>query len=416
VLEPERQELVVIGAGAAGLSAASTLRAAGLAPLVLEARDRIGGRILTDRSAAPVELGAEFIHGEKVATWEVLALAGLRATRWGKGRHFARGGRLLADDENRALGARIERLYDAVTHYEGPDISAEELIVRLAKHDDEAAMGVRRWLAGMEGAFVERLSARWLAWERAKGGADWINFHVDDGYSRVPEALAQGLEIQLSTPVVQVAWEQSGATLTLASGTHIAARHVIVSVPLSLLQQDMLVFEPALPAEKRQAIQSIAMGHVTKLALWFEQAFWPQFTFLSTDGLVPSWWVSGSMAAPALMGYAGGRFALELAALGEAAAIEQGLGELEALFGTAARRHFLRGRLQDWSRDPWALGAYTYTPVGGGEARRVLAAPLGDSVFFAGEATHYDGHLATVHGALESGRRAADEVLACRDS
>jgi monoamine oxidase len=412
VTEQKIFEVAIVGAGAAGLAAARRLADAGVEVLVLEARERIGGRIFTDRSGAPVELGAEFVHGSNASTWQVLRAEGLATRPWDRQRRVALGGRLLDDAEVEALMARVVQLYEQVSHFEGPDISAEEAIVRLAAGDEAAARMVRRWLAGMEGAFVERLSARWLSWERAHTTAGWDNFHVMEGYGRVPEALARGLALRLGAPVTQVEWGASGVRLDLAEGEPVHARRAVLSVPLSLLQRERIAFAPALPEERQRALRAIDMGHVTKLALWFERPFWEDFSILTTDGMVPTWWPSGSAEHPALMGYAGGRYGLALAELGEQAALEQGLAELGALFGPAVRRHFLRGRMQDWSRDPYALGAYTYTPIGGGWARAELARPLGDSLFFAGEATHAEGHLATVHGAIETGWRAADEILA----
>ena len=156
------------------------------------------------------------------------------------------------------------------------------------------------------------------------------------------------------------------------------------------------------------------MGQVTKLILWFAQPVTMPDTITSTDGKVGTWWPvtsRGSAEQPALMGYTGGPYALTLANMGERDAIAQGLDEITALFGTSLRERCIGGRLVDWSRDPWSLGAYTYSPVGIGTSRADLAAPLDNTLFFAGEATVTNGHIATVHGAIETGWRAAGEVV-----
>jgi monoamine oxidase len=150
---------------------------------------------------------------------------------------------------------------------------------------------------------------------------------------------------------------------------------------------------------------------VIKLMLWFERQLWPDFVVLSTDGRIATWWPVESAATPTLMGYVGGPATLEVAALGEQGAITLALAELSQLFGADLAAACLGGRLSGWSDDPWSLGAYTYSPVGIGDARAALAAPLGP-LHFAGEATLTNGHIATVHGAIESGRRAAEEI--CR--
>lgn len=407
-------EVVVVGAGVAGLAAARRLGEAGLTPLVLEARNRVGGRVYTDHSGAPVELGAEFIHGEHAATWAVIREAGLRTEPWGEGRGYAVQGKQLLPDAANALHERVMRLYEAATHYTGEDRSAADVVAELAQNDTQALATIERWLAGMEAADITRLSALWLSEERRLNTAGWVNYHVTSGYDGVPRALAAGLDVRFDAAVMHVAWSPGGVTLTLHSGEQIIARQVVVTVPLSLLQQGRMQFAPGLPQRKLAAMSAIAMGYVTKLALWFDRPCWEPFVFLSADGIVPTWWPSGNDEQPALMGYVGGRFGLALGALGEEEAIRRGLAEAAGLFGPQVHECFLRGRLMDWGRDPWSLGAYTYTPVGGGGAREVLAAPVANTLFFAGEATSTNGHLATVHGAIETGWRAADEVLATR--
>jgi len=159
-----------------------------------------------------------------------------------------------------------------------------------------------------------------------------------------------------------------------------------------------------------QAIQALAMGHVCKLVLWFKSAFWHDFTFLSTNGVIASWWPVLSSNLPTLMGYSGGPRAIQLSGLGAAAAIEQGLYELSQLFGDGVREQFSAGHLQDWSTDPWARGAYSYTPIGAKNTREHLAENVAKTLFFAGEAANINGHHATIHGAIERGRQAADEA------
>lgn len=402
-------DTIIIGAGAAGLAAAQALAAAGRSTLVVEARDRLGGRIHTDRTRGPVELGAEFIHGDRAVTWEFVRAAGLRTSRWGRDRGFARGGAVVPPDD--PLSARVFALYEQVASYEGPDISVAELLARSAAPDDPALAITLRWLANLEGADTSRLSAERYAWERAHSSNGDDNFHLLDGYDRLVEQMAAGLDVRLGAPVERVAWEPGRVVLTLAGDATLEARRAIITLPVGVLQAGRVAFAPELPAEKRAALTAIPMGHVTKLVLWFERQFWPEFTVLSTDGRIATWWPVESAATPTLMGYQGGEVALDVAAMGEERALEIALEELSRLFGVDAGAACLGGRLADWSRDPWSLGAYTYSAVGTGDARTALAAPVADTLFFAGEATVLDGHIATVHGAIESGRRAAAEVL-----
>jgi monoamine oxidase len=403
-------DTIIIGAGAAGLAAGQRLRAAGRAPLILEARDRIGGRICTDRTHGPVELGAEFIHGEHAATWEFVRAAGLRTSGWSdEGRRFAKGGVIFPAAD--PVADRTVAIFDAAVGYHGPEISVAALIDGMFQPNDIARTFALRWLANLESADTSLLSASALTREREIATNGEANFHILDGYDRLVAHMAQGLDIRLGQAVERVAWDEAGVAVEVAGGARLAARDLIITVPVGVLQAGRPAFDPPLPEAKRAAIAAIAVGHVVKLMLWFDRQRWPDFVVLSTDGRIATWWTVESAATPTIMGYVGGPAALEIAALGEQGAITLGLSELSQLLGFDAAGASLGGRLSGWSADPWSLGAYTYSPVGVGAARAVLAAPHG-WLHFAGEATLTNGHIATVHGAIESGRRAADEVLA----
>jgi monoamine oxidase len=220
--------------------------------------------------------------------------------------------------------------------------------------------------------------------------------------------MAEGARIRLDAPVAGVSWASAGAVVTLTSGETLPAEAVIVTASLGVLQRGLIVFDPVLPRRKREAIARLRMGPASKLILWFRRAFWPPFSFLGADRQLPSWWRAAE--ATALVGFAGGPDALRLSELGERAAIDIALDELSAVFGINARDEFSRGLLMDWPGEPFILGGYSYTPVGAGAARNELAEPL-STVFFAGEATSINGHVGTVHGAIESGWRAAAEAL-----
>lgn len=400
-------DVIVIGAGIAGLAAANALHTAGYEVLVLEARDRIGGRIWTDEQYGPVEFGAEFIHGHRAATWELVRRAALPTSRWGRDRRFALGGRILAADH--PLGAAVHTLYRQICEYRGPEVTVAELLDRLAP-SSEARTLAGRWLANIEGADLHRLSAAALARERRLSTIGEDNFHIDCGYRYLLAPLSAGLAIELHAAVTLVRWDEQHVAVALADGRQFQARQLVITVPVSLLQAGQPAFDPPLPAAKQAAIAAIPMGHVTKLSLWFDRQFWPEFTVLSTDGVIATWWPVTSARVPTLMGYMGGWQALAVAELGAAEAIAVALRELNALFGVDATAAYRAGRLVDWSRDSWSRGAYTYSAAGTPAARGVLAEPVGP-LFFAGEATVTGAEIATVHGAFETGRRAARTIL-----
>ncbi len=403
-------DTLIIGAGAAGLAAARELQAAGQSICVLEARNRVGGRIVTDRTYGPVELGAEFVHGDRACTWEEIRAAGLRTRPWGSKRRFARGGRLLPPDD--PIIARTYTLYELANTYTGPEISVADLLAGHAAPGDPALGFALRWLANLEAADPAHLSATALARERADSHNGVGNFHLLDGYDCLTTHMAVGVPVRLNTPVARLIWRPGSVVARMARGEVLEARRALITVPAGVLRAGRPAFNPPLPADRLAALGAIGVGHVTKLVLWFERRLWPEFTVLSTDGQIATWWPVPGARTPTLMGYVGGPAALRLANHSESGAIAIGLAELTMLFGDAVRSACLGGRLADWSRDPWSLGAYTYSPVGMGDARAILAAPLAATLYFAGEATVTGGHIATVHGAIESGRRAAAAILA----
>jgi len=420
-----QHEFVIIGAGVSGLAAAQQLKKHGIRPLVLEARNRIGGRVLTDRSHGVVDFGAQYIHGAEAVTWEIVRDHHIATQEWFNETNpttqhthlFALDGQWLTDDKanKHGLGARMCEWCNHPTEQPASDISFDAYYrtlvstKALAEVNDPAFILAQVRNERIEAADLTRLSAYHTFHERNISTSGWGNFKVPNGYDAIVNALAQDVDIQLNSPIMQIDWDVNGAILHLPKAK-IWARRVILTLPLSLLQLGVPTFNPPLPATKLQAIQALAMGHVCKLVLWFKSAFWHDFTFLSTNGVIASWWPVLSSNLPTLMGYSGGPRAIQLSGLGAAAAIEQGLYELSQLFGDGVREQFSAGHLQDWSTDPWARGAYSYTPIGAKNTREHLAENVAKTLFFAGEAANINGHHATIHGAIERGRQAADEA------
>jgi monoamine oxidase len=409
-----QNDVIVIGAGAAGLAAARTLHDAGRQVVTLEARERIGGRVWTDYtfSTAPVECGAEFIHGGQVGTWAWLRRAGLRAVPFETWR-----GRRVALGDGRLAGAwlfllrpdlwRVQSLEAQLTTYDGPDCSLAQWLAAhryspLARH----VAYVR--LAHSNCATSAEISVAELAHDAQYG--DQGNYHVVEGYDRVLTFLAAGLDIRLQTPITTVRWSDDAVEVETNAGCF-NARAAVVTLPLALLKAGAVRFEPALPEAKQQAMRVLSMRPAVKVLLRFAEPFWDRsLTFLIDDDPLPVWWTVRP-GAPVLVGFATGPNAARLGALGAENVIDLGLSRLTALFGAAPCRLFSAGRVVDWGADPWSCGGYSSVPVGAHGQRAVLAASTG-ALHFAGEATVTDDNPATVHGALGSGERAAREVLA----
>jgi monoamine oxidase len=220
----------------------------------------------------------------------------------------------------------------------------------------------------------------------------------------------------LSTPVSEIAWSRDGVRVKSGAGDH-RARRAIVTVPLAVLQQNGVAFAPALPPEKQRAIEGLGAGANGKIVLLFDEPCWPDdMTLFLSARDTQLWWRPGRLRedeAPVITAYFGGSAVERFRALGEAAPLAA-MRDLEDFFGVKLESRLRNARFVDWPADPYARMSYSYIPAGGAGRRAELAKPIDNTLFFAGEATN-NVRPSTVHGALESGLRAADEVLAHQD-
>lgn len=419
---PDRIHTLIIGAGMAGLAAAQTLRAAGYSSLLLEARDRAGGRVLSsyDLAPHPVELGAEYLHGEYIITQDLIDKAGLRSLADHEGELFVyAGGRFLREEE--AIEAGLypdeEAIYEAVeAHIEAEE--ADLTLARLAEAEGVTAGTalyrlLDNYVASEYGGNLDEVGVYGLD-ELSYEGDGETDFHIQEGYGALLSTLSKGLNIRLNSPVKRVEWGD-GVRVETATGERFEAWHVIITLPLAILQARDVEFIPALPDWKLAAIAGLGAGHVDKLILKFDAPFWPpDFAVLLTDLDSSMWWRPGmgrEDEAPILTALIGGRAAQRFESLGEAEAIAEGLRDLEAAFGLSGlAQHLMEGRFIAWGSDPYSKMGYSYVPAGAVGLRERLAESIEDQLFFAGEATHPE-RAQTVHGAIESGQRAAEEVI-----
>lgn len=433
-------EVIIVGAGAAGLAAARRLSEAGLRVLIIEARDRLGGRIHTVRKSGiplPIELGAEFIHGTPSETWDIIRSARLATYDVADSHWFLEGGRLRQmdqfwDDMEEVLG-RLNRLG-------GQDVSFSQFLDRCCPDIAERVRPMAlAYVEGFDAADPARVSARSLADEQQASQQieeDRL-FRLMDGYDQIINSLAAKLDpqrvaVRLNTVVSDIRWSD-GSVCVAAAAASFQADRALLTLPLGVWkapqgQSGAVWFDPDLPA-KRQALGGLEMGAVVKIALGFRESFWEKERF-STIGpddslrdaaffhargpLVFTWWTWLPVRAAVLVGWSGGPAAARLSHRPHGQIRHDALESLSEIFGLSAAE--LESRLEsaqvyDWQADPFSRGAYSYTLVGGQKARAMLAAPVEDTLFFAGEATH-EGQSGTVAGALSSGYRAAEEVLA----
>jgi monoamine oxidase len=434
-------EVAVIGAGVAGLACAQALCEAGLQVIILEARSRVGGRVWTVHRSltnAPVELGAEFIHGLPREVWQIVERADLKTHELTGNRWRLEQARLAAVSGSWDVIDSIFRRIDE----SAPDQSFQEFLEQacgdLPRHTRIEAVA---YVENFHACNASRISAHSLArWHRSDREIQGHRgFRFPNGYEGLVEALvpaskADLLTVQLNTVVTEIAWNPSTEEVTAQSPDqpqHASTRAeaAVITLPLGVLQAPLgtsgaVCFRPEL-TEKADALKQLEMGTAIRLVLCFRHCFWtdpklvrspmPDMSFLSSpEELFPTWWSSVSGETATLTGWCGGVRAEQLSGRGNAAIMERGLQVLHRLFGVPVET--LRDLVQvsfvhDWQSDPYCRGAYSYALADNKEAAHRLAAPVRNTLFFAGEATDFSGHNGTVHGAIASGQRAATELL-----
>ncbi len=423
-------DLIIVGAGAAGLAAAKRLTIAGLRVLILEARDRIGGRIDTRLAAdwpMAIERGAEFIHGRPHETWEIIDAAGLTTNEVGGEQWHRENGRLERSGQWDEMSAVLDRLEQIGEQ----DVSfADFLKIYASDLPDDSKTAARQYVEGFEAADERLISARSLRdAERAseKIHAD-ENFRLVDGYCRVVDRLRatadpSRLEIRLKAIVSKITWRRGNVEIETAAGERFAAQKALITLPLGVLQAPpssagSVGFSPSL-AQKQAALEKLKMGPVVKAILQFDEPFWERekygrmsFIYLS-DELFPTWWTQLPRHMAVLTGWSGGSLADRLSNRSDEAILDEALAVLSR--GLDMPQQELRSRLRgwhvaNWQTDPFARGAYSYIAVGGAAAPAELARPIDATLFFAGEATE-SGFGGTVAAAIASGYRAANEVI-----
>lgn len=445
-------DVIVIGAGAAGLSAATELARAGLSITILEARDRIGGRMFTKRDPllqVPVEFGAEFIHGLPPEIWQPLQKRSIVIREVEGDQWCFNEGRLGSCDFFSQVDDILKKM-DA----NAPDESFLSFLNRRfpdsANNDDklhEARKRALSYITGFNAADPDKVGVHWLvqgmqAEEKIEGDRA---FRSKNGYEDLLDVFLQelakaGVTIQSETIVDSVKWTPGAVQVTARRASEactFSTGRVLVTLPLGVLQasekQDGFVrFVPTLPSAKLAAIKKLEMGKVIRITLRFRRRFWEtilasgnlasgnsktlsEMSFLfSEDEWFPTWWTMMPENQPIITGWAPFRCAERLSGESGDFVINRALQTLGSLLNVESReleKQLDVSYFHDWENDPFSCGAYSYGAVGADDAQDALASPIENTVFFAGEATDTTGHNGTVHGAIASGRRAAHEIL-----
>jgi len=411
-------DVAVIGAGIAGLAAARTLAESKHKVVLIEARNRVGGRILTVHDSAadlPIELGAEFVHGRPPELFDLISEAGLTV--------YERKGNFVCY-ENGRLGdcGFFDEAFGILDDLpESPDLPFAEFLDQ-KQLPEQVASRALAYVEGFNAADANRIGT--AALRRQQHAEHSIegdrSFRIVEGYDRLAEFLRDrftksGGQLHLNAPVTSIHWKPGEVRIATANPalTDIRAERAIIAVPLGVLQSGSPRITPE-PSHAFAAIQKLAMGPAIRISLLFRERFWeaaaPGISFLfAQQQPLPTWWTAAPNPSPVLTGWIAGPRASRI--LSGSALRDQAIAALSAIFHRPDLTSLLVSLYaHDWQSDPFSRGAYSYAPVGALTASDELAIPVDNTLYFAGEHTT-SGYWGTVHAALCSGLRAAGQIL-----
>jgi monoamine oxidase len=427
-------EILIIGAGACGLMAARELAKEGKSVLVLEGQNRTGGRIHTihDKNfLMPIEVGAEFIHGEAMVTKALLDEAGIKYYEMeGRMYHF-RHGELYKDNSFIEHSRLLEKRMDELKEDMPLNVFLEKYFPE-EKYNDLKEM-TRGFVEGYDAADADKAST--FAFRKEWSGNDMETNRIEGGYEKLIEYLKKKCEelhvkIVIDTPITDIKWGKNKVEAIDISEKSFHASKLIITVPPVLYSNERINtsinFSPSIPS-KAEAAKQIGYGNVIKITLQFKEAFWKnavvekrigesmdKFSFLLSDAFVPTWWTQYPLPVPILTGWLAGPKARKHKEASDEIILQEALHSLAFIFQTTAEdleKKLSAWNVTNWAKNIFSLGAYSYATLESERAKKELKEPVESTIYFAGEALDDNGQSGTVEASLQDGKRVAEKVL-----
>lgn len=426
-MEQDKFDVLVIGAGAAGLIAAWELAQVYKRVAIIEARDRVGGRIHTIEDAGfsmPIEVGAEFVHGK------------LKLTRWllekGKIQSYEVSGDIWRKED---LG--LEKEKDFIEDYRllerkfkllDRDMPVEDFLNTHFKGPEyeEVRSSLQSYVEGYYAADTTRASTFALREELQEADAE--QYRVEGGYGKLIQVLMEELEkrkcpLILASPAQTISWQKNQVAVQTTKSIYYCNK-LLLTVPIGVLQAGSLTFSPAFP-QKLEAARALGFGPVIKIILQFSHAFWKdkeqtgnkdlsKAGFIFSGEAVPTWWTQYPKEDPILVGWLGGPNAERFKNLSEEDILQKALNSLSHIFtldSNVLKKDLAHYAIVNWATDPYCCGGYSYDVVDGKRLKQILKEPVEGTIFFAGEGLYEGLEIGTVEAALVNGREVAHQLI-----
>lgn len=412
-----KESIIIIGAGAAGLMAARKLSAAGYPVTVLEANERIGGRIHTIQPPGflqPIEEGAEFMHGKLPLTMQLLKEADMPCQP-------VQGAMMRVKNGEWSTQEDFIAGWDELLHRMGnlkEDMTLGDFLQRYFSNEKYALLrqSAQRFAEGFDVADLSQVSVMGLREEWRHEEEE--QYRIPGGYTGLMEYLqkagrADGCTIHTSCTVKTIRWQRNQVEAAAADGRVFTAQKAIITLPLGVLQANQehftaISFEPAVSAQE-QGVQQIGFGAVVKVIVQFSERFWLRYKenigFILSEEAIPTWWTHLPNTDAILTGWLGGPKTARFTDATDETVLQQAIQSLANIFRMPVNEIqalVTASHIARWQTNPWSLGAYSYNKLFTTDARALLNKPVEDTLYFAGEGV-YDGiNGGTVEAALQS--------------